>query len=833
MSGPSDASQSIRGDQNVPKVRKPRRNWLEKLPPVVIPAVPANAAEYRLSSPQTAYSPLQIRSPSSLSNSLPPSPSITVSPILHTTLLNPAEIPERSPDMSLLSDLENMNLLHLDSDSSSVLPQTKRYQSKWQRVDEVLCCVKNNFRSFGHFMDAFSENFAVGSFDPRSDRHRDAASSWMSGRTRFRPVHLIEAIYRNRHSVPRYDSVHVDELERVFDGDCNPQELHFSRPALSCWAAQLVGKRCAAELKKLGQYDPSHPNFRTHLQASVNSRMREKRETVTQENVFEFSMQGTADILKARAPLSWYITECMAAPRKNGVVVVRTRRPHPFVCRHIFLIVFSDWLQIQATALSSFAMARNRSANGYLALHNSIYFFAVRAHTDMKRILCRLGLSCHDTTAREALISMGAKRKKILQEATATALIQRKPACRKVLDNIQQYQPIHEHGIGKVSQLMTGTAATAILLNNCAPGAFDLDAYQDRIILNQRAKLTVHSLFTDIKFDHLHRVQALHVVRIFCEHVPILKLYISLISEQFRSEPVAVYRMPLGRKTRIVPLSANGHAEMETHGMKEAQKDFDRQVGYTPENVSEARILIWDAGDGGSVLSGGRVMRHLLPQGVSLNVYESFENRIWTPGLFHVQLNMVNALAETHFGPKATNDPSTLSRAASLASLYSPPKPSSSVYYPTTRTMQTIFRAQILDIWDMHLAEHHGLQSHFEQLASQKKLPTLEQLISHANSIVRRYASDRAYQTALCSARFSRCPEVYKFAAGLGFAPAHASPDLESTTHVEDATFTGDRVLANTILFRRDFLLWMELSDAISEGDIGRVYEVLKVSLAR
>ncbi|KAJ7202319.1 hypothetical protein GGX14DRAFT_654212 [Mycena pura] len=39
-------------------------------------------------------------------------------------------------------------------------------------------------------------------------------------------------------------------------------------------------------------------------------------------------------------------------------------------------------------------------------------------------------------------------------------------------------------------------------------------------------------------------------------------------------------------------------------------------MGYTPENISAAKVLIWDAGDGGSVLSGNRVMRHLLPQGL-------------------------------------------------------------------------------------------------------------------------------------------------------------------------------------------------------------------------
>ncbi|KAF9048059.1 hypothetical protein BDZ89DRAFT_918061, partial [Hymenopellis radicata] len=41
--------------------------------------------------------------------------------------------------------------------------------------------------------------------------------------------------------------------------------------------------------------------------------------------------------------------------------------------------------------------------------------------------------------------------------------------------------------------------------------------------------------------------------------------------------------------------------------------------------------------------------------------------------------------------------------------------------------------------------------------------------------------------------------------------------------------FSGDRVLANSILFRRDFLWWIELSYAVSDGDIGRVMEIMKI----
>ena len=39
----------------------------------------------------------------------------------------------------------------------------------------------------------------------------------------------------------------------------------------------------------------------------------------------------------------------------------------------------------------------------------------------------------------------------------------------------------------------------------------------------------------------------------------------------------------------------------------------------------------------------------------------------------------------------------------------------------------------------------------------------------------------------------------------------------------------GDRVLASSITFMRDALMSREMSYAVAEGDMGRVYEILKV----
>jgi hypothetical protein len=47
--------------------------------------------------------------------------------------------------------------------------------------------------------------------------------------------------------------------------------------------------------------------------------------------------------------------------------------------------------------------------------------------------------------------------------------------------------------------------------------------------------------------------------------------------------------------------------------------------------------------------------------------------------------------------------------------------------------------------------------------------------------------------------------------------------------HKEKDGFDGDRVLANAILFVQDAGWWIEAAYAVPEGDIGRIWEIMKV----
>lgn len=169
------------------------------------------------------------------------------------------------------------------------------------------------------------------------------------------------------------------------------------------------------------------------------------------------------------------------------------------------------------------------------------------------------------------------------------------------------------------------------------------------------------------------------------------------------------------------------------------------------------------------------------------------------------------------------------------------------------------------------MAEHGGHDA----------LPTVESLLPLARVLVRRYASQQAYEQALSREESENATNSMKVPIGTPWTAPTQDPPLtsEATTedlegdssdssedveptedqdntpakdndddedsepppkepgiakekvYVEAKGFTGDRVFANEVLFLEDAGWWIEVAYAVPDGDIGRVYEILKVSM--
>lgn len=141
----------------------------------------------------------------------------------------------------------------------------------------------------------------------------------------------------------------------------------------------------------------------------------------------------------------------------------------------------------------------------------------------------------------------------------------------------------------------------------------------------------------------------------------------------------------------------------------------------------------------------------------------------------------------------------------------------------------------------------------------------------NARILVTRYASQQAYERALSKRESEEVNAIMKVPPGKAWAslspgasttdvPTSADPiapadaarlvdhieeeqditdeaaagddceDVEGQVHTERPGFDGDRVLANEILFLQDHGWWTEAAYAVPEGDVGRLYQILKVS---
>ena len=136
-----------------------------------------------------------------------------------------------------------------------------------------------------------------------------------------------------------------------------------------------------------------------------------------------------------------------------------------------------------------------------------IWHFTAKSHVDVKCVYSRFGNIVSDTTVRKALNSMTGSSLAVLRNSVKDATSRGETEWCLVLDNVQEYCPIYEGGIARQSILKVGTAGTAIRLDDCRPGAFDLQSHLTRVAQKKRKTMTVETLRIDIDWTHESRTR--------------------------------------------------------------------------------------------------------------------------------------------------------------------------------------------------------------------------------------------------------------------------------------------------------------------------------------
>ncbi|THU88270.1 hypothetical protein K435DRAFT_917531 [Dendrothele bispora CBS 962.96] len=557
-------------------------------------------------------------------------------------------------------------------------------------------------------------------------------------------------MFNHRNSNPSWHSPRKHERNLAYSLDEEPTMIGFARPAIKAYAAQMCARKAHQDLTLLTKNDPNHPEYVPAVLDPSN---------VSWNDIIRLSPQQTADTFKQRTPFLYNFFEYLAAPRKGGEPVQRINRPNE--------------MRIVAS-LNPLIVGQNRNVNGYLSLPMSIHYFSSQAHTELRRLTSRMGLSVHDSTARKSIASMTMKAQTQMQEETLEAAQKGTVSKCYLVGNCQRYADVYEGGVLRQSKMKVGTFGIECNLEDCPDNAWDAQDHFNRIAENQRASMSVNDLWTSIDWTHRHNSMSLYVLRTLAEEVSSLKKYIDIIDEKFKSS-MAIHRIPEKRRTVIQPLGTNAEHELETQA---------------------------------------------------------------TPEAWHAKYTAIKAISETHFGPATSSDPSSLSKLFNCAGLKRPANPKHVDHYPMVHGFKLIWVAQVLDAWRVFLDTDNLEQYYSDLDDKQKlpKFDALlENASTLVRQYMCSAAYERVLSTRHQTSLNIRNPNLKIKPGSLwtrsdtGGSVEQAQQNTKSNSVTDPVNFDGDRTLANSIAFKMQFGSWLLLDHAIKSGDVGRLMEQLKI----
>ncbi|KAG1750427.1 uncharacterized protein EDB91DRAFT_1244005 [Suillus paluster] len=351
-------------------------------------------------------------------------------------------------------------------------------------------------------------------------------------------------------------------------------------------------------------------------------------------------------------------------------------------------------------------------------------------------------------------------------------------AIYRALQMLSNYLRQRDSRIGRSNIMNIGLAGTYIELEDIDVLAFDMSAKSRLLDENRRTTAKVEDFLDAIDQSHLE-----HKLSSYQEHVSIL----------FRTRG-AKLQLPI-RPNKIHPLATSSKNKTVTTELKDALVDFLGQIGQSVEEFQKQLLLI--SGDGLTYEKIIQLKKYLQYHGDEFQRFEILEPVL---AIWHTLWTDLSCLFETHWGATLSRDPSTLGNSATKIGRLAPSSLKKVDYYPHSELAYTVLEVRMLDCWRIHFGAKDLFQ-HFKKLAVEQKLPP-----------IRRLGGD------------VRQDSVWSRSIPEGSPWTKPPPDGAESTK-------GDFVLARSVSFMCDALISREAAYAAAEGDVGRVYEVVKVML--
>ncbi|KAF8601732.1 hypothetical protein BDV93DRAFT_509786 [Ceratobasidium sp. AG-I] len=431
------------------------------------------------------------------------------------------------------------------------------------------------------------------------------------------------------------------------------------------------------------------------------------------------------------------------------------------------------------------------------------------AHSTIYGILERLGLSAYET-----LVKMG---KSAYESASDTTRPQE--YFLLLFDNINKYARARKQTVAKKNEVKSGTAATAIVLEDVPPGAFNPQPYFSNLKKQERRNLTLSRLYEDIDLVHL-------------------------------------------RNAGI--------------GGSNVLHDLTEQMKLEPSWLESMLIMVC-----GDWLSIDRLRKAIQYKAKDSNVYEQQRWALPIIQLWHMKWAFLKVICKTHWSDSTGPDISVNLRHG-FEALNRKFNHEKCDFYPGHEGLKTVFDSLVLTCvltvargtsqadsisGDTHTHMLSTLRSLFAS-GGQFESCTLSELENLAGCVYDRYFTTGAYLEAVSMKDSSftqpqmtellssimgqlgsrrRQPDTAQTEEGAtstaeqeqeqeeseqsgsgGSSSIEPMDDINTSTTIPTAKL-GDAALSNAILLIRDGFWYMEFATAVTEGDIGRVFEIIKV----
>ncbi|KAL1945780.1 hypothetical protein VTO73DRAFT_1782 [Trametes versicolor] len=654
----------------------------------------------------------------------------------------------------------------------------------------------------------------------RNARHGTMVGMFLSGRMKHTAADIVSAWLRDEAGRPKRLS---DAYSHMYSLDLKWEEHRHARVALTSMAAQL----CRQQLRREQQSAVRGKHGLHGTAAALYGHLQLSWEDIGQKTV-----SNVEGILKKHQPLTLGLITALATPvpQKNdaGVRVVRKSRPPALVATEV---------------LSTLNFSRTKFAR-LLPAARSILCFACGVPRILFDYSSRVGNTLSWSATYELLARLAAQDKVELVELAKSA--NRWPILR--IDNVQQYQKRRELRMGRENAMKVGVAGTVAEALDFEPSAADLDDRRQRIAENARKDLTVDKLLGLVDWDFKETCLVLQWIQTLVTYVPALAHYRARIADLYRTDATKMPAAATCTKTPIHPLGTVAKNETITTELRDTLVDFFNQMGQTDEAFNRRIVPV-----GGDGLTFEKLvqMKNLLQ--FQDNEFRRFEVVMPFLETWHTQWTYLSMVFEVHFGKHLTDDPSALGHSAAKIDQKAPANLKKVDYYPSMYLAYIVLDARILDCWRTYY-DTDDIFGYFNGLKADDALPSIEELRKVARELHGRYSCQRAWYDAMdggdaaaeagwkAGSPWEQKKSEHTPANTTGSASQNTTSTTRTTgsagkraaaseSGAEDATppFSGDRTLAQSILFMINAMLSRDAAQAVAMGDVGRLWNDLKV----